>query len=319
VVDALLDTTTSAQQGKNKALLLAAAHDNLATLVGRLIAGGANVNAARPGDGATPLCIACKHGNVAMVERLIAAGGRVNIASTAGVTPLMFAAQDNRLDVLKLLIAAGADVNMARADGWTPLHIAAQRGHAGVVSVLVKTPGVDLNPALTDGGDAGSTPLFIVAENIRLDILTLLIAAGADVNKARATGCTPLLYMAAQRGHAGVVSVLIETPGVDLNAALTDGGNAGSTPLFIAAQENRLDVVTLLIAAGADVNKACVDGVTPFHMAAQNGQAAVVDLLIAAGANVHATLTSSTTTALSLALAQGHDEVVQKLRAAGAN
>jgi hypothetical protein len=113
------------QQGKNKALLLAVAHDSLATFAGRLIAGGAEVDAVRPGDGFTPLIVACFHGNVAMVARLIAAWGGVNIASTAGSTPLFLAAAENRLDVLKLLIAAGADVN--KACRW--LHSAA-RGSA---------------------------------------------------------------------------------------------------------------------------------------------------------------------------------------------
>ena len=73
------------------------------------------------------------------------------------------------------------------------------------------------------------------------------------MNKARVDGCTPL-HIAAQFGHAGVVSALIETAGVDLNAALTDGEDAGMTPMFLAAQENQPEVVTLLIAAGADVN-----------------------------------------------------------------
>jgi ankyrin repeat protein len=295
-----------------------AAQNGHVNVVDLLIAAGANVNATRPGDGATPLYIACGRGNVVMVERLI---------------------------------AAGADVNMARVDGFTPLHKAAQQGHTGVVSVLLETPGVDLNAAPVDGTFALFTPLFLAAHDNRLDVVKLLIAAGADVNKARAIGWTPL-HIAAQIGHAGVVSMLIETPGVDPNAAPADGGDAGITPLFIAAQNNRLYVVALLIDAGADVNMAGVgdgctplhmaahrghagvvdllitaganvhatrtDGCTPLHMAAQNGHAGVVDLFIAAGANVHATTTDGAT-ALSFALARGHAEVVQKLRAAGSN
>ena len=111
---------TSAQAGKNNALLLAAAHDSLAPLAGRLIAGGAEVDAERQSDGYTPLCIAGEHGNVAMVERLLAAGSRVDDDSASGFTPLFLAAQMNRLDVVTLLIAAGADVNKARDDGCTP-------------------------------------------------------------------------------------------------------------------------------------------------------------------------------------------------------
>jgi ankyrin repeat protein len=79
VVNALLDTTT--QAGKNKALLLAAAHDSLAPLAGRLIAGGAEVDAARPSSGSTPLYIACDHGNVVMVARLIESTMRPLVAA----------------------------------------------------------------------------------------------------------------------------------------------------------------------------------------------------------------------------------------------
>jgi ankyrin repeat protein len=364
VVDALLDPTTSARARKNNALRLAAAHDSLAPLALRLIAGGAEVDAARPSDGTrrvmyTPLCIACIYGNVVMVARLIAAGSRVDNATTGGVTPSFVAARHCRLDVLKMLIAAGADVNKASANGCTPLHMAAQEGHAGVVSEIIKkkTAGVDLNAALRGGESAGVTPLFHAAQNNRLDVVTLLISAGADVNKARFDdGCTPL-HKAAQHGHAGVVSVLIETAGVDLNAAMTGDDSAGVTPLLLAAQNNRFDVVTLLIAAGADVNKAGADGCTPLHRAAQEGHAGVVSeiietvgvdlnaaltddesagvtplffaaqgnrldvvtLLIAAGANVSSIALASGCTPLHAAAQMGHADVVDPLIAAGAN
>jgi ankyrin repeat protein len=77
----------------------------------------------------------------------------------------------------------------------------------------------------------------------------------------------------------------------------------GCTPLYIAAQNGHAAVVSVLIAAGADVNKARASGGTPLYIAAQRGHAGVVDLLIAAGANVNATRKNGT--ALNIALANG--------------
>jgi ankyrin repeat protein len=353
------------QQGKNKALLLAAAYDDLATVAAeRLIAGGAEVDAARAGDGFTPLHIASKNGNVAMVEQLIAAWGGVNIASTVGFTPSYLAVEFNRLDVLKLLLA-GADVHKASGkDGFTPLHIAADHGHAGIVSMLVEAAGVDLNAALTDGKDAGLTPLFIAARDNRLDVMklrmaagadvdiacvddgfaplhsdgftplhiaaeeghtgvvTLLLAAGADVNKVRFDDRTPL-HKAAYDGRAGVVSTLLEDAGVDLNAALAaDGQIAGGTP-YVAAQQYRLAVVKLLLAAGADVNKARVDGRTPLQEAAYKVRVGVVSVLLeAAGVDLNAALTDgkdARSTPSYLAAWNNRLDVLKLLIAAGAD
>jgi ankyrin repeat protein len=74
------------------------------------------------------------------------------------------------------------------------------------------------------GRDAGSTPMFFAAQDNRLDVVTLLVAAGADVNMACDNGGGTPLHVAAEYGHAGVVSVLLETAGADMNTALTDDG-----------------------------------------------------------------------------------------------
>ena len=63
-------------------------------------------------------------------------------------------------------------------------------------------------------------------------MVTKLIAAGADVNKARTDdGSTPL-FMAAEKGHLTVVTKLIAA-GALVDKAETDDG---TTPLYIAAQ-----------------------------------------------------------------------------------
>jgi ankyrin repeat protein len=69
---------------------------------------------------------------------------------------------------------------------------------------------------------------------------------------------------------------------------------------------------TLLIEAGADINKADDDGVTPLYIAAELGQEAIVRALIEAGADVNKA-TDNGWTPLSIAAQEGHTAIVQIL------
>ena len=64
--------------------------------------------------------------------------------------------------------------------------------------------------------------------------------------------------MAAQNGHLAVVQYLIQQ-GADKNKAK----NNGTTPLIIAAQEGQLKVVQCLVQQGADKGKTREDGADP--------------------------------------------------------
>lgn len=97
-------------------------------------------------------------------------------------------------------------------------------------------------------------------------------------------GRTPLM-MAAGLGHGDVVSALLAA-GADVNAA----DERGFTPLFCACHngdEDRgyPDVVQTLLAAGADKEARLGYGVRPLMYAAGHGEAAVVQALLAAGAD----------------------------------
>jgi uncharacterized protein len=58
------------------------------------------------------------------------------------------------------------------------------------------------------------------------------------------------------------------------------------TPLYVASQNSHVDVVRLLIDAGALINQANNNGVTPLLKASRKGHVDVVCLLIDAGATV---------------------------------
>ena len=103
----------------------------------------------------------------------------------------------------KKLIAQGADVNAEDKSGWTPLTIAASKGQAGVIEVLLAN-GADVNRAKSKDG---LTALMAAAAFGHTDSVTALIAGGANVNATNHAGITALQF-AAQGGHTQVIELL---------------------------------------------------------------------------------------------------------------
>ena len=227
--------------------------------------------------------------------------------------PLHEAAKVGDLDSVNHFITVHmADVN-AKSNyyGETPLHRAAQRSDASFVSILIAA-GADVNVK----SNSGNTPLHYAAQRSHASVVSILIAAGADVDAKNNSGNTPLHY-AAQRSHASVVSILIAA-GADVDAK----NNSGNTPLRYAARYVHASVASILtsilIAAGADVNVKNNSGNTPLHYAAQRSHASVVSILIAAGADVDAK-NNSGNTPLHYAAQYGYASVASILIAAGAD
>jgi hypothetical protein len=138
------------------------------------------------------------------------------------------------------------------------------------------------------------SPLHEAARFGREELAALLIAHGADVNLGREPrGETPL-HLAAQYGHHAVAVVLVDR-GADVNASTT----FGRTPLHEAASglagtsdtDGRVEVATLLIARGANVNaRERGSGFTPLDQttagtAIPGANERLNKLLLEAGAN----------------------------------
>jgi ankyrin repeat protein len=97
------------------------------------------------------------------------------------------------------------------------------------------------------------TPLFTACAYDRHEVVSVLIGtAGVDLNMADDDGWSPL-WRAALNGSIHVVRVLLSAKerGLDLNQAPTRGGHIGKTPLTIAREKKKAEVVALLKAAGA--------------------------------------------------------------------
>jgi Ankyrin repeats (3 copies)/Ankyrin repeats (many copies) len=107
-------------------------------IVERLLAAGADVNAAAAHYGRTALQAASRGGHLQIVERLLAAGADVNAATARfGRTALQAASGYGHLEIVERLLAAGADANAAAANygGQTAL----QAASGEVVEPLLKS------------------------------------------------------------------------------------------------------------------------------------------------------------------------------------
>lgn len=158
----------------------------------------------------------------------------------------------------------------------------------------------------------GTSWLHIAAQNGDVNVVKLLLGAGARRNQARKDdGATPL-YIAVYNGHVKVTKLLLAA-NVNPNPALED---TGVTPLHAATQNGDIDMMKLLLAKGANPNQARKDNrATPLHVAAYIGNAKAIALLLANKADQNQTLINGITP-LDIATQNGHTKVIELLRAA---
>lgn len=129
---------------------------------------------------------------------------------------------------------------------------------------------------------AADPALLIVSYNDDLHSAGQLILAYARVNEANDLGATPL-WAACQNGSVEMVKLLLNA-GANPNVALL----SGETPLMVAARTGKTEIVRLLLARKADPNKTATRRQTALMWAVAQKHPEVVKLLIANKANIHA-------------------------------
>ena len=137
----------------------------------------------------------------------------------------------------------------------------------------------------------------------------------ADPNLVHAVspdGFTPL-HLAVFFGQAPVARELVAR-GAPLDKVSDNAMRV--TPLHSAVAGQDQEAITTLVEAGAEVNVRQRHGWTPLHSLAQQGDARMTDLLLARGAQPDAR-NDDDKTAADLARANGHEELAQRLGAAG--
>jgi ankyrin repeat protein len=199
--------------------------------------------------------------NEKAAEVLLKMGARVDAADKSGNTSLHVAAQTGQLELAKLLLAKGANPNARSAEVQST-----GRGFGG---------GGFFRPA------GLQTPLLLAARNNHLDIMHVLVDAGAD-SKLKAQDGTTLLMAAAGSGHLDTVQYAYGLD-PDVKAVTTSGRTVmhasvlGST--LTSTQPEICRVVAFLAEKGAELDPSDSTGRTPLMIADVQPIDKAVDLL----------------------------------------
>eukprot|EP00435_Cladocopium_sp_Y103_P016992 s2474_g4.t1 len=190
---------------------------------------------------------------------------------------MISASRDNDLAALEELLQHPRNPNVANRDGKTPMFRAAEQGHVQIMELLLEAGAKTDEPEFA----RGRTPLFAAARNDHLNAVRFLAENGAAKDLKDINGSTPL-WVAARNGHLDVVQFLAEA-----GAAKDQTANNGATPLWIAAKNGHLDIVRFLVEHGAAKDQASNFGSTPLLLAAQNGHLDIVRFLVEVGSNMN--------------------------------
>ncbi|XP_053317614.1 ankyrin repeat domain-containing protein 17 isoform X6 [Spea bombifrons] len=292
----------------------------------------------------TPLMEAAQEGHLDLVKFLLSAGANVHATTATGDTALTYACENGHTDVADVLLQAGADLEHESEGGRTPLMKAARAGHVCTVQFLI-SKGADVNRTTANNDH---TVLSLACAGGHLAVVELLLAHGADPTRRLKDGST-MLIEAAKGGHTSVVCYLLDYPNNLLSAPPPDVTQftppshdlnraprvpMQALPMVVPPQEP--DKPPANVATNLPIRNKAVSGRTsaisntPTHSIATSisqPQTPTPSPIISPSAmlpiypsiDIDAQTESNHDTALTLACAGGHEELVQTLLERGAN
>lgn len=242
-----------------------------ATTVRVLAAGGVELDKVSPSAGLTPLQMARERGYDGLARIL------TNVTTAdAPADPdaaLLRAAERGDADAVAVALRAGADVEARDARRRTALLLASTFDRVAVAELLVAM-GADPD-ALDDRHD---TPWLVTGVTGSVAMLEALLPAHPDLAiRNRYGGLSPI--PAGERGHVDYIRRVVRTD-VDIDHVNDLGWTAMLEAIILGdGGDDYVEIVRILLAAGADRTIADKDGVTPLQHAEQRGYDEIAALL----------------------------------------
>jgi ankyrin repeat protein len=163
-------------------------------------------------------------------------------------TPIYYAVYHQREAALTHFLRTGESPDDVGGTGQPPLCIAVANGHVDMVRILLGA-GANVDAATKD---AGETALHIAIKNSRTDIIDILLAAGPELELyTTETKETPLHYAASKSGSLATVVSLLK-----LGAKYDTLNSKGQSPAEAALLANNIQgAVAIINAAHGKQNK----------------------------------------------------------------
>ena len=230
---------------------------------------------------ATSLHYAVRYGETAIISLLLDAGANPNNLNSALESPYMCAAVNDHVDSVRVLEKGGADTHLRDRYGQTILHTVAGSGAKNVlVSLLMNTAtGQDLDAEDVEG----QSFLFKAVREPSIPMNYIVnLALPAKAYEAREWN---LLNEATEYRSTTEVKMLLRRIPTTLMLDLVNRRDfCADTPLLVAIRFSKVDLMPLLLEAGAQLELEGSTHGTPLMMACATGRLAAVKFLVARGA-----------------------------------
>ena len=193
----------------------------------------------------------------------------------ASIDHLRLAAKFGQAGIItKLLTNSSLDLNAAETGtGRTALHYAAESGHSNIVTLLL-AHGADSN--LVDGG--GRTPISLATEATESDCFLNLLRQGCDIGAKDLEGYT-IIHHAAKNGNIAALIALKEHYEIPGASGCSKAVESPTTPLYAELDTvGEAEIFPTEPSFLQAISQISADGKTPLHLAVAGGSLDVLRL-----------------------------------------